>query len=115
MRYAVAMCLLLLAVEARADWGDGDITDIINNVKTITGRVTSDVPVTVADLKRQLDMLQTQGVFITEVVPELLDYLMHRRTPLLDFLGTPSGPSCEDGSGSPCDEFRGQLIDFFTN
>jgi hypothetical protein len=60
-------------------------------------------------------MLRAQGVIITEIVPEILDFLMQRRTPLMDFLATPSGPSCEDGSGSPCDEFRGQLIDFFAD
>lgn len=93
-------------MQAHADWGDNDITDIIDNVKNIKTTVQGNVATTANDLKRQLDDLKARGVHITASVEEILVWLDQRRDRFQAFKGN----KC--GAGSPCADFRQRLKRF---
>ncbi|HTR58718.1 MAG TPA: hypothetical protein VMM27_11130 [Casimicrobiaceae bacterium] len=111
-RYLLAIGLLAFAVQARADWIGSDITDIINNVKTILAEVMGDVKDTAQDLKRQLTSLQQKGDTVKETVEDALDLIAHRRTPFLDFVTGPNHDLDRCGQYTACIDFRLDLENF---
>jgi len=107
MKRILAACLCMLAFQANAEWGDNDITDIIDNVKAVKSKtVDGSIGISADDLKRQLDKMKADGILIKSSVEEILVWLEHRRGPFLQFKGS----NC--GSGSPCADFRQRLKQF---
>lgn len=106
MKRILTLCLCAFAMQAHAEWGDNDITDIIENVKSIKSTVQGNVAITANDLKRQLDDLNANGVLIKSSVEEILVWLEHRRGPFSQF----KGGNCS--AGSPCADFRIRLKRF---
>jgi hypothetical protein len=112
MRYLLAIWLLCAVPVQAAVWDETTIGDIIDDVKTIKGKVlTGDIAESAADFRRQLDDLNAHGTFVKEVLPEVLMLLQNRRQPILDF----AGPTFDCDAGTPCAEFRQQLRDFGTD
>ena len=106
MRYPLAILLLSLAATANAAvWDDDTIGNIIADVGIIKGNVV-DIPA--ADLRRQLDDLTANGVFLKEAVPKVLTLVQERRQPIRDF----AGPTFDCDAGTPCATFRQELRDF---
>lgn len=117
IRLSIILVLGFLALGAgrsMAAWDDTNVSKIIDDVKDVRDKVLNgDIPDSAQDLKRQLVLLRGQGIFITETVPDILEWLHHRRTPLRDFLRKPdSSYSCAAGSGSQCADFRVRLKGF---
>lgn len=107
MKRILVALLCMVAVQANAEWGDNDITDIIDNVKAVKSKtVDGSIGISADDLKRQLDKLNADGMLIKSSVEEILVWLEHRRGPFLQFKGN----NC--GIGSPCADFRGRLKQF---
>jgi hypothetical protein len=107
MKRILVTFLCMFAVQANAEWGDSDITDIVNNVKAVKSKtVDGSIGISADDLKRQLDKLKSDGILIRSSVEEMLVWLEHRRGPFLQFKGN----NC--GIGSPCADFRGRLKQF---
>jgi len=112
-RYLLALGLLAFAAQARADWAGSDITDIINNVKTILAEVMGDVKDTAADLKRQLTSFNQRGDTAKETVEDAMDFLQARRQPFLEFVnGSPPANTGRCGQNTPCENFRLDLENF---
>jgi hypothetical protein len=109
-RYLLAVSLLAFTVQARASF---TVDDIYNNVIDIWNTVTGDVKDTAQELKQQLTALKDKGQTARETVQDILDFLQHRRQPLVNFVyvgGDMSNPRC--GTNSPCANFRTDLEDF---
>jgi len=103
----------VFAVQARADWASGDITDIINNVKTILAEVAGDVTNMASEFVQQINALNAEGQTVRETVQDALDFVQHRRTPLLDFVnGSPPNNTGRCGQNTPCENFRLDLENF---
>jgi hypothetical protein len=108
-RYLLAVGLLAFAVQARAY----SVDDIYNDVIDIWNTVTGDVKDTAQELKQQLTGLKDKGETARETVQDMLDFLQHRRQPLLDFVnGNPPTGTGRCGAGTPCANFRADLEDF---
>jgi len=68
---------------------------------------------TAQDLRQQLTALNDKGQTARETVQDMLDFLQHRRQPLLDFVkGNPSAGTRRCGAGTPCANFRADLEAF---
>jgi hypothetical protein len=106
MKRILTACLCMCAMQAHAEWGDNDITDIIENVKNVKSTVQGNVATTANDLKRQLDDLKAHGVHITSSVEEILVWLERRQ----DRFDAFKGNKC--GADSPCADFRRRLRRF---
>lgn len=97
---------------AMADWGDSDITDIIQNVTDIKNEVvgTGNVKVIADDFRQQLGELVSKGVILQESVDDFLTWLLTRQGPYRAFVGS-GVPRC--GPSTPCGAFREDLESFF--
>jgi hypothetical protein len=95
---------------ARADWTDNKITKIINDVGDIKDQVTGNGPIkrVADDFRAQLDEMVAKGLILKESVGDILTWLKSREGPYRQFVGS---PRC--GAGTPCDDFRTELINFF--
>jgi hypothetical protein len=109
-RYLLAIGLLAFALQARAAYS---VDDIYNDVIDIWNTVTGDVKETAQDLREQITALKDKGQTARETVQDMLDFLQHRRQPLLDFVnGNPPTGTGRCGAGTPCADFRADLEDF---
>ncbi len=110
MKRILTVCLCTFAMQAQAavftDWYDEDITEVIENVRSVKSTVQGNVAITADDLKRQLDELKANGVLIKSSMEEILVWLENRRGPFGQF----KGGNC--GAGSPCADFRNRLKRF---
>jgi hypothetical protein len=109
--------LLLIHQTAMAvDWGDTQITDIIDDVRAIKEEVvgTGNAKVVADDLRQQLRELVDKGAILQESVGDFLTWLQTREGPYgafvrgQDDLGS---PRCHPGT--PCGAFREDLKRFF--
>lgn len=110
MKRILTVCLCTFTIQAQAavftDWYDDDITEVIENLRSVKSTVQGNVAITANDLRRQLDELKANGVLIKSSVEEILVWLEHRRGPFSQF----KGGNC--GAGSPCADFRNRLKRF---
>jgi hypothetical protein len=112
MRYLLAMCLLLVSVQAKACWEfinptecDPDVLTVIDGANAI---LDGNIPDVAKDLKRQLNELVENGQLVKEVVPTLLEMIQKKRLSILAF----AGPKLACASGTDCADFRGRLRNF---
>jgi hypothetical protein len=125
MRYLAAAFCGVLAISAAAApaafadshrvWDDTTIGDIIKDVKDIKNQTTGNGPIKkVADeFKTQLDDLVAKGFILKEAVGGILTWLQSREKPYREFVynNDLSSPRC--GAGTPCGNFRTDLVYFF--
>lgn len=114
----VMVCWVAAIPAARADWTDNKINQIIDDVKNIKNQVTGDGPIkTVADnFKSQIDEAVDKGFLLKQSAGDVLTWLKSRRGPYKDFvygIGVSGGTRCS--SGTPCHNFRVDLINFFSD
>jgi hypothetical protein len=125
MRYLAAAFCGVFAVSVAAApaafadshrvWDDTTIGDIIKDVKDIKNQTTGNGPIKkVADeFKTQLDDLVAKGFILKEAVGGILTWLQSREKPYREFVynNDLSSPRC--GAGTPCGNFRTDLVYFF--
>jgi hypothetical protein len=110
MRTLLTICLLFVAMPARAIvWDNDTITGIIQDVTDVKEEVLhGNIHDSATDLARQLGDLQTNGAFVKDVAPTVLKLLQDRRQPISDF----AGPAFDCAAATPCANFRTRLHDF---
>lgn len=108
----VVAILIAASPPAYAAWEDSKIKQIIDDVKDIKDQTTGNGPIkkVADDFKVQLDELVAKGFILKESVGDILTWLQSREGPYREFVGN---PRC--GTGSPCDNFRSDLIYFFSD
>lgn len=102
--------------ESHRKWDDTTIGKIVDDVKDIKDQVTGNGPIKLVadDFKEQLEELAAKGFILKESVGDILTWLQSREGPYRQFVDHPSNPSSPRcGAGSPCDNFRTDLIYFF--
>ena len=109
----VLMTVLVLAFTAssvRGDWGDNDITDIIDNVKNIKGNVSGTVIPKLNDVwDATLDgKTKVDDPKIQQMIQDTLDFMKVGINKRQDGIETFLGNDC-DGS-SDCGKFRANLV-----
>jgi hypothetical protein len=112
-----SVLFICLITPAMADWNDGNIKGIIDDVTEIKDDVLGDdgnVKQVMGDFKGQLKDLKEKGVLLTDSVQAFLKWLQSRKEPFEKFAG-PMGSSPRCSGITPCRIFREDLKTFFAD
>ena len=103
---AIVLCsLFVLPAKAEAGWADNTVDEIIGNVKNVKKNV-NDLLKTITDAKDTITDVKIKNL-IADMKKMLQDAVNTQQEGVAAFLG---GGSCTTDDGTPCGNFRGDLL-----